>query len=416
MTKKKSETDVAEKPKTEAIAGEAPAAQLPATMKLRLPYPIALGKERDITPRGWGVLIDAVWPSAKTVEGVCMAINYCHERHLDPFKKVVHIVPMNVKTKGNDGRDHWREIETVWPGIAETRITATRTGVYAGKDAAEFGPIQKRKFQKLDDRETPPKLVSEVELEFPEWCRITVYKVVKGIRCAFVGPMVYWDEAYAKESRYSDIPNEMWRDRRNGQLEKCAEAASLRAAFPEELGDEKTAEEMYGKTIDQAPENSVEVKEGQMVPPRPVRSEFERKFQEQERQAEADKKPKDAKAKPAETTGGDPRGDAPPIEGEVVAEGEKKTDPVVEEKPKPETVKTVEPDPETPAFKEVSEKLTEYLATATTADSMDEFKERGVTVIDTYPGLTDEEKAKLRGILNSAVLVERKRRSQKSKT
>jgi len=40
----------------------------------------------------------------------------------------------------------------------------------------------------------------------------------------------------------------MWVKRPRGQLLKCAKAASLRAAFPEEAG--YTAEEMVGKSID----------------------------------------------------------------------------------------------------------------------------------------------------------------------
>ena len=39
----------------------------------------------------------------------------------------------------------------------------------------------------------------------------------------------------------------MWKQRPYGQLEKCAEAAALRKAFPEELGNEYAAEEMGNK-------------------------------------------------------------------------------------------------------------------------------------------------------------------------
>jgi hypothetical protein len=45
----------------------------------------------------------------------------------------------------------------------------------------------------------------------------------------------------------------MWRRRTRGQLDKCAEAAALRAAFPEELGNDYSAEEMEGQVIDHAP-------------------------------------------------------------------------------------------------------------------------------------------------------------------
>jgi hypothetical protein len=42
----------------------------------------------------------------------------------------------------------------------------------------------------------------------------------------------------------------MWERRKRGQLHKVAKAASLRAAFPEETGNDYTAEEMSGKEIE----------------------------------------------------------------------------------------------------------------------------------------------------------------------
>jgi hypothetical protein len=41
----------------------------------------------------------------------------------------------------------------------------------------------------------------------------------------------------------------MWQSRPEGQLEKCAEAAALRKAFPEEIGNDLTAEEMAGRSL-----------------------------------------------------------------------------------------------------------------------------------------------------------------------
>jgi hypothetical protein len=70
-----------------------------------------------------------------------------------------------------------------------------------------------------------------------------VYRVVDGERCRFAGPKVYWLETYATRKHDTDEPNAMWADRPRGQLEKCAEAAALRAAFPEEIGDELSSDE-----------------------------------------------------------------------------------------------------------------------------------------------------------------------------
>jgi hypothetical protein len=87
--------------------------------------------------------------------------------------------------------------------------------------------------------------------------------------CKFVGPKVKWLEAYATIGR-SDLPNEMWQSRPEGQIEKCAEAAALRKAFPEELGNELTAEEMAGRAIDAGRQPSREApKARDDGPPRP---------------------------------------------------------------------------------------------------------------------------------------------------
>ena len=102
----------------------------------RLPWHEAIGErfsDMGVSKTTWGVLVDAVWPAAKTVGSVVMALSYCQARRLDPFKKPVHIVPVwDSKSNGY--------IETVWPSISEMRTTAFRTGQYAGCDETKFGP------------------------------------------------------------------------------------------------------------------------------------------------------------------------------------------------------------------------------------------------------------------------------------
>lgn len=197
----------------------------------RLPYHPAIEERFGIDAASWRALTDAVFPSASTTDAVILALSYCKARKLDPFKKPVQIVPMwDAKRK--------QLVDTVWPGIGELRTTAFRTGQYAGRDAAVFG----------DMRELA--LADGVTLTYPEWCEIVVYRLLGGVRCPFHGPRVYWMETYATKGRDTNAPNAMWAKRPNGQLEKCAEAAALRAAFPEELGNEYAAEEMEGKVID----------------------------------------------------------------------------------------------------------------------------------------------------------------------
>ena len=60
----------------------------------------------------------------------------------------------------------------------------------------------------------------------------------------------------------------MWANRPVGQLEKCAEAGALRRAFPEEIGNALTAEEMDGqRTLDGAAHVSEKPKPESVTPP-----------------------------------------------------------------------------------------------------------------------------------------------------
>jgi len=207
----------------------------------RLPWHDAIGErfhDLGVTRATWKVLCEAIWPAAKTSNSVVMALSYCQSRRLDPFKKVVHIVPVWDSQKGG-------YVETVWPSISEMRTTAFRTGQYAGCDETKFGPDIERTFK--DKVKRDGKWIEDSKtITFPEWAQITVYRMVGGQRVAFVGPRIYWTEYYARMGR-SEIPNEMWTRRPRAQPEKCAEAGALRKAFPEELGNEYSAEEMEGQ-------------------------------------------------------------------------------------------------------------------------------------------------------------------------
>lgn len=209
-----------------------------SNIQARLPMPTGID---DMDARKWRVLCESVYPSAKTPEAVVMAIDYCRARGLDPFKRPVNIVPMWNSSLG-------KEVETIWPGINEVQTTAARTGKYAGMDEPKWGEMKTRKFEgtrKYKDGNTWKEEKMSFDLSYPEWCSVTVYRMVEGVRCAFTEP-VYWEEAYAKAGK-TDCPNKMWQTRPRGQLLKVAKAFSLRAAFPEE--GEYTAEEMEGKEI-----------------------------------------------------------------------------------------------------------------------------------------------------------------------
>jgi len=214
-----------------------------ALVKPRLPYKEAFKQKYELTEERFKVLIDAIYPSAKSIDSVIMVLEYCQSRKLDPFKRPVHIVPVWNSSVG-------RTVETIWPGINELRITAVRTKEYAGCDQAEFGDsIQGAKFEGTIKNNKGQWEKVEAKVNYPDWCRLTVYKLIQGQRVAFEGPKIYWLESYGKQQQ-SIVPNKKWQESPSYMLEKCAEAAALRRAFPEELGNDYTAEEMEGQIID----------------------------------------------------------------------------------------------------------------------------------------------------------------------
>lgn len=227
----------------------------------RLPYVAGIKERFDIDMSGWRALTDAVFPNAKSTEAIILALAYCKARKLDPFKRVVHIVPMWNAALG-------REVETVWPGIAEHRTTAFRTGQYGGADPTAFGPTKSATFS--DSTRKGEKL--EEKVTFPEWAQITVYRMVAGQRVAFPGPRCYWTE-YFSGAKGTQVPNARWCRAPFQMLEKCAEAAALRKAFPEEFGDEATAEEMEGRAY-QGPDHAKDVTPADDAPARPARADF----------------------------------------------------------------------------------------------------------------------------------------------
>ncbi len=227
----------------------------------RLPVAPTVLAEIGLDAGTWAVLADSIFPNAKTPEGVILAVRYCQARSLDVMKRPVHVVSMWSTALG-------RYVETVWPGIAEVQITAARTGLWAGLDSPRFGPELTKTFTgtiKRDDKWTEVA----VTVTFPEWAETTVYRMVNGVRCPF-SEMVFWEETYARQGR-AEVPNEMWQKRPKGQLLKCAKAASLRAAFPEEAG--YTAEEMEGKAIEGHAPVDAAVIEGEIVTAQPTTKE-----------------------------------------------------------------------------------------------------------------------------------------------
>lgn len=267
-TQERQQTQQDEAPRTRnAVATLAPP---------RLPYNPVFQERYGCDGIMWRALVDGVFPSAKTVEGVILAISYCKSKNYDVMKKMVHVVPIWSSSLG-------REVEGVWEGVAALRATAFRTNEYAGCDETKFGPMIKKHFSGEVGKGQYAKR-AECELEFPEWAQITVYRLVQGQRCAFPGPRVYWLAAYGAQGK-SDVPNDKWQEGGGSyMLEKCTEAAALRKAFPEALGGVNAAEEMEGRRTDST--GPVIDHEAEPAPPRPTRESIKREQEQALREEE----------------------------------------------------------------------------------------------------------------------------------
>lgn len=179
--------------------------------------------KRGIEEALWSAIGSSIFPGASD-ESKLLAFDYCKARGLDIMKKPCHIVPMSVKD-AKSGRYEWRDV--IMPGIAEARITAHRTGCYAGQDAPIFGP-------QVD------ATIGKTKHTVPEFCTVTVYRIIEGQRVG-TSHTEYFEEACGT-TKDGEL-NSMWTKRKRGQLAKCAEAGALRKAFPEEMGGIITAEE-----------------------------------------------------------------------------------------------------------------------------------------------------------------------------
>jgi len=175
------------------------------------------------------VLQSSLYPGAN-LESIKMVISYCKASGLDPMQKPVHIVPM-WDSKSGGMRD------VIMPGVNLYRTQAARSGQFAGMTEPEFGPML-------------TETLGGQSITFPEYCKITVRRLMPSGIVAEFSAIEYWMENYAiKGGKEKSIaPNAMWTKRPRGQLAKCASAQALRIAFPE-IASQPTADEMEGKQI-----------------------------------------------------------------------------------------------------------------------------------------------------------------------
>src|SRR5437868_5679023 len=122
------------------------------------------------------VLQSSLYPGA-ALESVKMVISYCKASGLDPMQKPVHIVPM-WDSKAGQMRD------VIMPGVNLYRTQAARSGQFAGMSEPEFGPLQ-------------TETLGGASITFPEWCKVTVKRLLPTGIVAEFSATEYWMENYA---------------------------------------------------------------------------------------------------------------------------------------------------------------------------------------------------------------------------
>ena len=150
----------------------------------------------------------------------------CKAQGLNPFKRQAYLI-------GYDSKNG--PTFTTIVGIDGFRKIAHATGQYIGRDQTKFGFTKDGKvFQ----------------------ASVIVRRLVNNKECAFTST-VFYDEAV--QTDYNGNPNSIWKKRPKGQLDKCAEAAALRIAFPDDFSGVYTiAEDWRKEEEEEEEEESVE--------------------------------------------------------------------------------------------------------------------------------------------------------------
>ena len=172
-----------------------------------------------VSPEGWATFCNILYPDVKDPIAIEMAISYSRANELDPIRKPVEIVPYAGKYK-------------LFLSINGLRALARRGG-YCGSKEPIFG----------DEKEFK---IGGTTIKAPEFCQYIVLDGKSGKPQEFYGSRVYYEEFV--QTTKDGAPNSNWKKKPRMMLQKCAEAAALRAAFPE-VGAHYDQEEISGYDV-----------------------------------------------------------------------------------------------------------------------------------------------------------------------
>ncbi len=175
---------------------------------------IITAEQAQFTDEQRKLISDVLCKGANPIE-IQFYLNVAERLKLDPFKRQIHAMKRKV-----DGKETMQFMVS----IEGLRSIASRCKTDDGKDA--YAGNSKPKF--THDKEG--------NLESAE---VTVLRIVQGQPREFTAE-VFYDECvqmkgiWENNRKVGEAPNAFWEKRPKGQLGKCAEAAALRKAFPEE--------------------------------------------------------------------------------------------------------------------------------------------------------------------------------------
>jgi len=174
--------------------------------------------ERKFTKQQIEMIRTSIVPKEANIQQVDWYLGQAKRTGLDPLGKQIYLLLFKDWKSG-------KITPVIHIGIDGYLLIADRTGAYAGMDDPTYGPMLMGKYE-------------DKEFSYPEWCRVTIYKIVQGQRVPYTDTC-YWDEYYPGPRGFK------WRQGggRN-QLSKCAKAKVLRQGFPKEYSGTYTTAEI----------------------------------------------------------------------------------------------------------------------------------------------------------------------------
>jgi phage recombination protein Bet len=188
-------------------------------------------------------LIKRTIAKGTTDDELALFLAVCRHTGLDPFQRQIYAVKRRDLDTGGD-------VMAIQIGIDGYRAAAERTGEDDGMDPPQWcGPDGNWRDVWLND-DDPPRAA-----------RVSVYR--KGKSRPYVATALW--SAYAQRRKDGQLTR-MWRTMGPHMLAKCAEALARRAAFPSQLSNTTTEDEIQDAEI------VVERTTARPLPPQPAQS------------------------------------------------------------------------------------------------------------------------------------------------